>query len=200
MGAGMSEERYEIAFRGQIVEGADLQQVRQNIASIFKADEQRLEQLFSGKRVLIKREVDAPTMARYRGAFEKAGAICEIRPLSEAGDTGQPAAEPPPAPAPAAVQADGSSDADYQAKYPESDVVPQALLTTPLAVKGDQIDELQADVAPVGSTMQHQIRDEPEAHFDLSGLDVAPVGSDLSDRKPETPPPPPDTSGLSMED
>ncbi len=78
----MSEKLFEIAFSGQIADGADLQSVKLKIAKIFKADEDRLAQMFSGRRVLIKRQADEITMVKYRGAFQKAGAICEIVNLS----------------------------------------------------------------------------------------------------------------------
>jgi len=205
----MSDERYEIAFSGQIADGADLEQVKQNVARVFKADDQRLAQLFSGKRVMIKREVDALTMAKYRGAFEKAGAVCEIRALNDdapdsAPDTTTPTVDGQAvAAATATTSANANASADsegYQSKYPESDAIPQALLSDPLGIRGDQIDDLQADIAPVGTPLLYEIREVPEAQFDLSGLDVAPVGSDLSDAKHETPPPPPDTSGLTLAD
>jgi hypothetical protein len=200
----MSDERYEIAFSGQIADGADLEQVKQNVARVFKADDQRLAQLFSGKRVLIKREVDALTMAKYRGAFEKAGAVCEIRALNDDAPGSSAGTATPTVDAQAAAATTGanasSTSSGYQSKYPESDAIPQALLTDPLGIRGDQIDDLQADIAPVGTPLLYEIREVPEAQFDLSGLDVAPVGSDLSDGKQETPPPLPDTSGLTLAD
>ena len=194
----MSEELYEIAFSGQIVDGADLETVKRHIASIFKADEKRLQQLFSGRRVLIKREVDAATMAKYRGAFQKAGAICEVRTLVDpVSDQAEP---PPPQSSPTNAQPADAESETYQSRYPESDQVPQALLSDPLGINGEQIEALQADIAPVGSQMQHQIKEVPDAQFDLNGLDVAPVGSTLSTADEEPPPPPPDTRGLTMAD
>ncbi|MBC8210760.1 MAG: hypothetical protein H8E21_06800 [Gammaproteobacteria bacterium] len=192
----MSEKLFEIAFSGEIVPGADLETVKQKIATIFKADEARLTQLFSGRRMLIKRQADEITTIKYRGAFQKAGAICEVVELSEQAAAPETASAPPPQ-KPAPVQSAGS---DYVSKYPESDLVPQALLTEPLGIRGENIEELAADVAPVGSPMQPHIKDVKAPVIDTSGFDVAPVGSVLTTRKGEPPPPPPDTSGLSMAD
>lgn len=194
----MSDELYEIAFSGQIEQGADLETVKMHIGRMFKADEQRLAQMFSGRRVLIKRQTDAATMAKYRGAFEKAGAICEVRALS--GDTAPAVAATPSANNQAGTNPAEASGEPYQSRYPESDLVPQALLSDPLGIQGAKIEDLQADIAPVGSQMQHQINEAPEAEFDLNGLDVAPVGSTLASGAEETPPAPPDTSGLSLAD
>ena len=195
----MSEEFFEIAFSGQVVEGADLATVRSQIGKIFKADEQRLAQLFSGRRVLIKRRADAATMAKYRGAFERAGAVCEIRSLSDTNPAVSLASSPTTSQNP--VSNNNAEEAvPYQSRYPESDQVPQALLSDPLGIQGEQIAELRAEVAPIGSQMQHQIKEVPPANFDLLGLEIAPVGSMLSTGIEDTPPPPPDTSGLSLAD
>lgn len=191
----MSDELFEIAFSGQIADGADFESVKQKIGQIFKADENRLAQMFSGKRVIIKREADAATVAKYRGAFGKAGAICEIKSVASAEQT----SSAPSAPAPQAAA--GVNDGEtYASRYPESDEVPQALLSDPLGIKGESIEDLGVDIAPVGSPMLQEIQEVPEPQIDTSGMDVAPVGSTLSDSKDEAPPPPPDTSGITMAD
>ncbi len=207
----MSEELFEIAFSGQIADGADLQTVKQKIGQIFKADETRLAQMFSGRRVVIKREADAATVAKFRGAFEKAGAVCDIRSLSDAAPAPEPppaavaaaapAAEPPAAAAePAAVTATPAAETaeDYVSRYPESEKIPEALVRPEGLVNGDQIEALNADMAPVGSQMLDQVEDVAEPQIDISGIDVAPVGSELSTTPEEEPPPPPDTSGLTL--
>jgi hypothetical protein len=200
----MSNELFEIAFSGVIKPGADPEVVKQKVGQIFKADENRLAQMFSGKRMIIKRQADAATAAKYRGAFEKAGAICEVKELTSQNETAATAI-PGPTSATAvsetAKPAAGVNDsgADYVSRYPESEQIPQALLTDPLGISGDNIQELGADIAPVGSMMQ-QAQDVPEPAIDISGMDIAPVGSDLSSGKQEAPPPPPDISGLSLAD
>ena len=193
----MTDKLFDIAFSGQIVDGADLQVVKQVIGKIFKADEARLAKMFSGRRILIKRQADEITMIKYRGAFQKAGAVCEIVDLSEQAESTAGNSPPPVNKTPEAPQTD---DAEYVSKYPESDEVPQALLSIPLDVNGENIQDLSADVAPVGSSMQDQIKAVEEPVIDISGIDVAPVGSDMSQNKGEAPPPPPDTTGLTMAD
>lgn len=196
----MSEKQFEIAFSGEIVEGADLQSVKQKIGKIFNADEARLAKMFSGQRVLIKRQADEVTMIKYRGAFQKSGAVCEVVELSSTAEspaTPQPDSVPPSSGETVVPQ---SGNSGYVSKYPESDDIPQALLTEPLGVNGDSIQQLDADLAPVGSPVQHQINEVEEPVIDISGMDVAPVGSDLSPKETEATPPPPDTTGLSMLD
>ena len=195
----MAEKLYEIAFRGQVADGADLDSVKAKIAAMFKADENRLQQLFSGRRVVIKRQADEVTVAKYRGAFHKAGASCEVVELG--GDDPAPTNDASAnQPSTSTATPNPSESGDYVSRYPESDEVPQALLTDPLGISGDSISDLGADLAPVGSSMLQDYSDIPEPDIDLAGLDIAPVGSDLSSGKKEAVPPPPDTSGIELAD
>jgi len=199
----MADKLYEIAFSGQIVDGANLETVKQTLAKIFKADEERLVQMFSGRRVLIKRQADEITMIKYRGAFQKAGAVCEIVDLSQVGSVEpekpqvQAQSQSSQQNASAVTQRESS---DYISKYPESDEIPQALLTEPLGIHAENIQELVTDIAPAGSQLLSQIEQIQEPVIDISGIDVAPVGVILAPDTGEEPPPPPDTSGLSMAD
>lgn len=193
----MSDKLFEIAFSGQIAEGADLATVKQIIGKMFKADENRLAQMFSGRRVVIKRQVDEATATKYSAAFQKAGAICEIKAIAE----NPPEVAKPPQVQPAAVAPDtATSEQEYVSKYAESDQVPQALLSDPLGINGGQIDDLDTDLAPVGSQLLDQIKEDQPPTIDISGIDVAPVGSDLTTKPEEEPPPPPDTTGITMAD
>ncbi len=191
----MSEELFEIAFEGEIVAGADLETVKLRIGQMFKADAERVQKLFSGQRVTIKKQADAGMVAKYRAAFEKAGAVCIVRSLAEveaeraaaAVETRQQA-EPVPAEQPAAA-----------GETKEAADLPPALQSR-LRVCADQIPELKADLAPVGSPVQHRIVEPPPFEIDTDGLVLAPPGADLV-TSPEPPTPPlPDTSGLSLAD
>ncbi len=193
-------DTYEVAFRGEIAEGADLQQVRQNIGKMFKADDAKLDQLFSGKRIVIKKNIDRPTALKYQAAMTKAGAVCEVSGPEEAAPPAQPA-EPAPTPAPVSAQdpAPAPAAARPSVDYADRDI-PPAPQTVPLDISGEQIADLSADLAPVGSIMQDQVEPQvtpPQAPADLT---MAPAGSDLGEEKDKPAPPPPDTSGLTLAD
>ena len=79
----MDELLYEAAFSGQIHDDAKLDEVKANIARIFKADEVTMAQLFSGKRIVIKKNLTAEAADKYSIAFTKAGAICELALMPE---------------------------------------------------------------------------------------------------------------------
>jgi hypothetical protein len=70
--------RYEIAFSGQLVPGAQLELVKANLAKLFQADAQRIAQLFSGRRIVIKNNLDAAGAEKYRATLERAGARVDV--------------------------------------------------------------------------------------------------------------------------
>ncbi len=203
----MSDQLFEVAFSGQISDGANADEVRVRVAKLFNADEAKLAQLFSGKRIVIKKNIDQATANKYRTALARAGAECEIAPVGGAAEAApQPAAEPAPAaaPQPAAAAPQPAAPAaappsqEYESSYDgESAPPPQ---TDPLGITGDQIEDLAASIAPVGSELQDDYEAPQEPDIDITGFDIAPVGSELSTAKKEPDPPPPDTSGITLAD
>ena len=202
----MSEQLFEVAFSGKISDGANPAEVRAKIGKMFNADEGKLAQLFSGKRIVVKKNLDQATAAKYKTAFNRAGAECEVRPMG-----GAPAAKPqapaakPQAPAaksaPAAAKpAAAAAAAPAASGSADHGDVPPPPQTDPLGITGDQIDDLEVSIAPVGSAMQDSYEQAEEPEFDLSGIDIAPVGSTIGSGKKAPDPPPPDTSGLALED
>lgn len=187
---------FEVAFLGQIAQGAELEQVQVAIGKMFKADAAKLAQLFSGKRIVIKKNIDQQTALKYQAAMQKAGALCEIKNLSAEVEEVQ--AAPPPAAEPV-EQAAASPTPVARADFSDRDI-PPAPQTVPLQVSGEQIADLGAELAPVGSDMQEMSRDDVPPPTVPDGITVAPPGSDLGEQKKRQEPPPPDTSGLSLVD
>lgn len=193
----MSDQLFEVAFSGEISAGANPDEVKARVGKMFNADDAKLAQLFSGKRVIIKKNIDQATAAKYKTALNRAGAECEVKPMGDkpAAAPATPAqpAKPAPQPAGAAVPA-----VEYESKY-DGEVEPPPQ-TDPLGITGDQIEDLEATIAPVGSELQDEYREPEEPEIDLSGLDVAPVGTDLYTAPKKTPPPPPDVTGITLAD
>jgi hypothetical protein len=198
----MSDELFEVAFSGQVSDTADSDNVKARVGKMFNADAAKNAQLFYGRRVVIKKNVDRPTAQKYQNAFEKAGAIADIKPMYASGSVDIPvtpvvtvnadAQQPNEQPRPSPVQSTRISAQEADGLIP-----PQI---DPLGITGDQIPDLAATIAPVGSAMQNHSAEVVAPTYDLSGLDIAPVGSKLSASKKEADPAPPDISGLSMVD
>jgi hypothetical protein len=83
----MAESRFDIQFAGELVQGADPLLVRERLRDLFKLSPDALERLFSSQAVIIKRDLDAVTAARYRDAFRDAGAILRLTQTPAAGLT-----------------------------------------------------------------------------------------------------------------
>ena len=190
----MSDQLYEVAFSGQISEGADLDDVKAKVAKMFNADDAKLALLFSGKRVVIKKNIDQATAAKYQSALGRAGAQCEISP---------PIATASPAPAvaaPATAEKPASAASAVQIETGDHGEVAPPPATDPLGITASDIEDLAVSIAPVGSELLDEHQEVAAPEFDLSEFDMAPVGSELNTSAKKADPPPPDTSGISMAD
>lgn len=74
----MAERRYDIQFAGELVDGADAGIARERLRELFKLSPDALDRLFSGRPVVVKRDLDETGALRYRRAFREAGAILRI--------------------------------------------------------------------------------------------------------------------------
>jgi hypothetical protein len=179
---------YEIAFAGQVVPGAPLEQVKDNLARLFQADAQRIALLFSGRRIVIKSGLDAAGAEKYRATMERAGALAIVQAL----DVEEVEMAPPPAPAPTApapvtapVKSVGSARViprdEYMAAFSE-------------------VEAPDFGIAPVGADLQDAKADAQALAVDLSQFSLAPVGSDMGQAKAAPAGPPPDTSHLKLQE
>ncbi|MGH8352322.1 MAG: hypothetical protein ACRERY_02145 [Pseudomonas sp.] len=184
---------YEIAFSGQLVPGAQLEPVKANLAKLFQADAQRITALFSGRRIVIKNNLDAAAAEKYRATLERAGALVDVWPMAveieEVELAPPPAAEPAPA-RPAAAQV-------------EPVATPGRLQVAPRDEYMAAFAEVEAPdfgIAPVGSDLQDD-KAEPQApNLDLSQFSLAPPGSDMGQAKVQPAGPPPDISHLKLQE
>lgn len=70
----------QLVFRGECLDGHDTQTVRHAVASALKLDEQREAHLFSGKRVVLRRNVGAAAAHRHIARFALMGAVLHAEP------------------------------------------------------------------------------------------------------------------------
>ncbi len=74
----MTSSRYKIVFDGRIVEGHEVEDVKRNLVLSYRIDPKKVERLFAKRPVVIRKNVDHQTAMKYKRAFERAGAICQI--------------------------------------------------------------------------------------------------------------------------
>ncbi len=78
----MTEQRCRLVFAGEVSPGWDIEAVKNNLAARLKLGSKQVALLFSGKRIVIRKDVDRRTAHKYESAFLKAGALLEIEDLS----------------------------------------------------------------------------------------------------------------------
>ncbi len=84
------KNHYNIVFEGKTVPGKEIDLVKKALMNILKADEQSIDRLFSGKRVLIRKNVEASTAKKFRKAFEDVGAVCNLEQVKVSGEVSAP--------------------------------------------------------------------------------------------------------------
>lgn len=85
------DEQYRLVFRGEVAEGQHAAVVKKRLATLLKLDDAKVEQLFGGAAVVLRRSVDRQTAAQFQAAFKKAGAKLRVQPIvhAEAGAQAQ---------------------------------------------------------------------------------------------------------------
>lgn len=194
----VSDNTFEVVFSGRIAEGASVDQVKGNVAKLFKVEVAKVERLFSGARVAIKKGIDEATAKKYQMALAKAGALCEV--VNAAAVKPEQAEPTPPSPKAATPAPAAASPA---ATVSEIQSAPEAPASGPGLTKyvvkeapGDLGAFANATLDEPGAVLvEHQ--DVPPPELDLSGLSMDMPGAVLGEHE-EVPPPELDLSGISM--
>ncbi|MDH5436956.1 MAG: hypothetical protein OEX83_09360 [Gammaproteobacteria bacterium] len=184
----MAAGNYEVVFNGMIARGSDLEQVKQNLAALFKTDVSKMEALFSGGMVVVKSGIDQESANRYQAAMKKAGAVCAIREKSVEAAKPRPSESVPVA-----------SEVKQPAPVSEIPVAPDSADEGMLAPPGVQIIEYEVipephidistlNMADVGADVTDPVAPPPSLDINIDNLHMADVGADVTD--PVAPPPP----------
>lgn len=190
----MTDARFHIVFAGQLVKGADPATVKLNLGKIFKMDAARVEKLFSGQAVVLKKDADQATAMKFRAVLKQAGAECELRPVAEPAQ----AAVPSPPGFSAEPEAAASAATEGQERPVEES---QGDLETVGTIRTGGTGFFGAfSVADVGADMDNSDKTAPPPAPDVSHLSMAQAGEVLGQKKDEKPPVTPDTSHLSLKD
>ena len=162
-------EVYRLIFRGEVLKGQHPSVVRKRLAKSLKLDDARTEKLFAGAAVVLKRDADVKTAARFQALFKEAGARLRVQPV-EAADT----SEAPTSQRPATDTASSSDDKST----PETHVVPDPV---PAELSESQVDSSTFKVLPPGSQFLTDTERKPQVVSDVNTdhLSVGDVGSDL---------------------
>lgn len=190
------KKAFDVYFSGELLEGYEPDQVKEAVGEMFGLSGPRLEALFSGVPVRVKKNLGVEKAGRFRKAFLELGALVQIVPAGEEPGASQPptstpeTASPPPSPA-----ATGSS----------LQLAPQEpLKEEPADRPAPKPDLSRLSLAPLGERGEGEktSREETPPLPDTSHLQALPPETGtLEDCAPRRKPAPlPDTSGLSLEE
>lgn len=190
----MSSANCKVIFRGKIAPDHNEADVRAALGKRLRLAPERVEALFTGKPVVIKRDIDTATAEKIRCTFAEAGAICEI--------SGPNASEPaatssaPPSATESTATASGAAVSSPtrtggKTQGPGDDPN-QTIIDLP--IPGDLGD---LALAPAGNLVDTR-DDTPAPDIDTSELAVVEDDGPLAPRDDTTAPPVIDTSDLEL--
>lgn len=77
-----SSQLYRIVFNGEVNRGHDVTHVKRNLSELFRTDAEIIDQLFSGRPVVLKQGLEAEAAIGYLSAMSQAGAVSRMEPMS----------------------------------------------------------------------------------------------------------------------
>jgi hypothetical protein len=175
---------YEIAFSGECLPGASLDQVKSNLATLFKADAPRIELLFSGRRLVLKNNLDVQAAEKYRAALARAGAVARIEEMAQE-------IEEIIMTAPAAA---GDFGQKPMAVARRAEVVPRDAYMAAFVT----VDAPDFAIAEVGADLQDEKPAARSPNLNLQQFSLAPTGSDMGQLRHEQSVQVPDISHLKV--
>jgi hypothetical protein len=186
------DSRYDVCFAGQLLEGKELHDVRQNVQKLFKANAETLNKLFSGKTQLLKRGCDEATAEKYKQALARAGAVAIIRDSATVATPSQASAPEQPRQEPGLNLASPGEDL----LRPEERAIPA---TNDVDISGIKLSTAGTDlgeprnttavppdtshltVAEVGEDIPNLADTRTQLNPDTDGISLSPEGTDFSD-------------------
>lgn len=188
----MTQDKYDLVFKGQLVKGVELAVAKNNIASLFKINGAKVDAMFSGKPLVLKRGLDADAANKYRVAIKKAGALVDLVLVREAKVSGKANFAVPDSDTPAPDKAMGAIPGTIPGTSPapnpgatatpDSQAAPQR---NPAADASATPESAGLSLAPLGAEMLPATARQPDPvrSVDTSALSLRAVGGDLLDAK-----------------
>jgi len=182
----MASEQFDIVFRGDIVLGHNLADVKRNLQQLFKADAAKIDALFSGKPTPLKRGLDAATAQKYRDVLLKAGAQVSL----VAAVAQDAIVESSPAIAPKTSPQTGHES--NTSEFPKPSAPEKIIATKSLAERLAEQAEAEAQALELKVQQEAQRQAQRDAEYAAASqrgeFSLAPVGVDLlasSEKAPE---------------
>lgn len=173
---------YDIIFRGDIMPGHQLPNVKAKLAQLFKADEQKINALFAGAAVPLKKNLEKVSAEKYQAVLRQAGADVQISPA------GKVTAKAGRSPAIQRKSRQGSASGRPEAAEKPMTMQERLAQQTVETAKAEEssakvaIEEAPAfTLAPVGADLLESSEKavEPVVNIDVSQFDLKPQEGNL---------------------
>lgn len=181
----MAEQAVNVIFRGDIVLGQNLADVKARFAQLFKLPPEKLDAYFSGRPVALKKACDPATAEKFKQALNQIGCLVQIKPADE-----QTVASPAPAKPAASAAAPAPQTATPEAATPPASVsvasnsaapapaVAASAATQGQAAAADSAERI-IDISHLSLVKRNPFSDEPEEPLEPARVVTPPV-MDLS--------------------
>jgi hypothetical protein len=197
----MSDQLFQIIFRGKLLSGFTMEQARANLAQLFRTDETRIDTMLAQPKWVIKAGVAKETAQKIQEAMRNAGLMVAIMADESASALANAAAAPTNAatsavaPTPATTPTPAIAAPPAQAATvkispvtPVDAVIDTPSADAPLAVKPKvaafEPDLSSFSLADVGAVMDASGPKKAERSFALEQFSLANVGAQLIEKKP----------------
>ena len=77
---------FQVLFNGEVADEANVDHVRENLARELGLDERKAKQLFSGRTVVIRSQLDQGEARAWQSRLAELGAVCRIKDLAPKDD------------------------------------------------------------------------------------------------------------------
>ena len=78
---------YQVLFNGEVAEDANIDVVRENLARELGLDERKAKQLFSGRTVVVRSQLEHHEAQTWQQKLAELGAVCRIKDFTPKGDS-----------------------------------------------------------------------------------------------------------------
>jgi len=203
----MSDQLFQIIFRGKLLSGFTLEQARANLAQLFRTDEARIGTMLAQPKWVIKAGVSKETAQKIQEAMRNAGLMVAVMADESTSAVANSSAVPPivsaaPSTAPAVAAQPVQAVAEKIASpTPVNAVIDTRSADAPLAIRPKvaafEPDLSSFSLAEVGAIIDPSGPKKAARSFALEQFSLANPGVQLVDKKPVVAKPI-DTSGLSL--
>lgn len=182
----MADDLYNIVFKGELVRSFELDVVKNNMGKLFKISGPKLEALFSGKTIILKRNLSFEAANKYRVAIKKVGARIDLLPVKTDQEDKENERTPAKTQGKAVFNVGGKSDTNQphvpSQEFPSPKTLDEKPLHSQPPHESDSVEDDSAfSLAPVGAEVLTESEKEVVVPVvvDVSAISLKDTGGDL---------------------